>query len=166
VKSPALGIVAAVVVGAAAVVGAGALGAEMVTASLSLPQRPAYYETVVVGSVYDGDTFTLTDGRKIRPLVLDSCEMDTPGGLRARTDARALLQGRTVVLTRGRVDRDYFQRHLRYVGIPQPDGTVRDFANTMLEQSHTGIYAGRSDASPSRLAAGRLADRDGRDCSR
>lgn len=135
------------------------------TAGIELPQAPPpspASETVVVTRAVDGDTAVLQDGRRVRVLVMDACERATPGGKRATRDAKRLLEGRSVVLERGRVDVDHFRRLLRYVALP--DG--RDFAETMLRESHTHVYTGRSDASPQRLAAGRRADTDGRDCSR
>lgn len=132
-------------------------------AALTLPQAPPT-EQVVVGRVIDGDSFVVTDGRRVRPMVLDSCERNTPAGPRATADARALLQGRVVTLVRepGAPDADRYRRLLRYVTLP--DG--RDFAEVMLAHDHTGLYLGRSDASRARLERGAAADVDRRDCTR
>lgn len=111
-------------------------------------------ETVVVATVDDGDTFTLTDGRKVRVLGIDSCETSTRAGRSATTDASALIDGRTVTLRpETGVDRDPFGRLLRYVAVP--DG--RDFGTLMVVRSHTGVYEG-GDAAPSYVAALRAAD--------
>lgn len=115
---------------------------------------------VTVTDVTDGDTFRVGE-EKYRVMVMDSCERGATGWRDARNDARGLLDGQTVTLTgEPGVDLDRYGRHLVYVQLP--DG--RDYAETMLAEPHTGVYAKTSDASPERMAAGRAADSDGRDC--
>ena len=153
-------MIRAALVAGALVLGAGAWAGMPGTAARPAP-HPIPVEQVVVGSVYDGDTFTLADQRKVRVLVMDACEARDPAGPRATADARRLLQGRVVTLSgEPQADRDYFGRLLRYVEV---DG--RDFAEAMLAEDHTAVYQGRSDASRERLVAGRAADLDGRDCT-
>lgn len=115
---------------------------------------------VTVTSVTDGDTFRVGD-EKYRVLVMDSCEKGVTGWRDARDQARELLDDETVTVTsEPGVDLDRYGRHLVYVELP--DG--RDYAETMLAEPHTGVYDGTSDASDERMAAGRAADVDGRDC--
>lgn len=113
-----------------------------------------------VTSVHDGDTFTITTGDKVRVLVMDSCEIGTGGGARARDEAKALLSGKDVTLTRDGPSRDRYGRLLRRVTLP--DG--RDFADVMLEADHTALYAGHQDASPAAVAEGKAHDANGRRC--
>lgn len=117
-------------------------------------------DSVPVLHVVDGDTFDVPEGR-VRVLVMDSCERGTDGGRRATVEAHELLDGARVVLTaEPGHDRDRYDRLLRYVQLE--DG--RDYAEAMLRESHTGVYAKKSDASDERTAHGRDADTDGRDC--
>lgn len=74
----------------------------------------------VVGSVYDGDTLTLTDGRRVRLLQIDTPELGS-GECYSRV-ARTVLRGLTPVGSRvvleadARLDRvDRYGRLLRYV---------------------------------------------------
>lgn len=45
----------------------------------------------MIASVFDGDTFRMTDGQVVRVLGIDSCEMTTHSGTQARADALRLL---------------------------------------------------------------------------
>lgn len=114
-------------------------------------------ETVVVQRVIDGDTFVTTDGDKVRVLGIDSCERSTAAGPRATAEAETLIARQSVVLTpEPGVDRDYYKRELRYVTLP--DG--RDFADVMVRADHTSVYAGKNDASSTRVAALQAVDGD------
>jgi micrococcal nuclease len=59
-------------------------------------------ERAMVATVIDGDTFQLTDGRKVRVLGIDSCEdtgkNKTPGRAQATTQA-GVLDDNQVILT-------------------------------------------------------------------
>jgi endonuclease YncB( thermonuclease family) len=104
-------------------------------------------EGVRVSRIIDGDTFELADGRRVRPLGIDSCESDTPGGASATTDAQ-VLSGDTVTLTaEPGVDLDGYERLLRYVHHDQ----IGDFGEYMVRFDHTGIYQGANDASEAYL---------------
>lgn len=117
---------------------------------------------VGVDHVVDGDTFALTDGHEVRVLGIDSCELNTPGGRTAKRDAEVLLSmGSVTIQSQPGVDTDRYGRLLRYVEI----GNGTDFGLSMVGTSHTGVYGGRNDASPERVAQLRDADHDGRDCS-
>jgi micrococcal nuclease len=95
-------------------------------------------ETTRVERVVDGDTLVVAGNRKVRVLGIDSCEMDTPGGKRAREEAQSLLLGRTVVLSRENQNTDGYGRLLRYVRM----GDGGDFGQTMVLADHTGVYEG------------------------
>lgn len=101
-----------------------------------------------VGRVIDGDTFELADGRKVRVLGIDSCEMDTPGGREAKLVAQAKLYGMVGLSSQpGGPDADRYGRLLRYV---QTDSG--DFGLAMVGWDHTGVYQGDNDASPEYVA--------------
>jgi endonuclease YncB( thermonuclease family) len=97
-------------------------------------------ETVTIARVIDGDTFELVDGRTVRPLGIDSCEMDTPGSPEAKSAAEDRLTGSfnaniTITAEPG-IDLDRHGRTLRYVQL----NTGRDFGEEMVKYDHTGIY--------------------------
>lgn len=96
----------------------------------------------IVARVIDGDTFELTDGRKVRVLGIDSCESDTPGGDLATAKARELLVGSVGLRAEPGVDEDGFGRLLRYV-----QTSSGDFGQAMVGYDHTGVYQGDNDAS-------------------
>jgi micrococcal nuclease len=116
----------------------------------------AAQEAIIVSKVIDGDTFLLSDGRKIRILGIDSCEANTYGGKEATSMAESQLtnpsnQPITMTSEPG-VDLDRFGRHLRYV---QLDG--HDLGEFMVQYDHTGVYQGKNDAAQeyvARLTAG------------
>lgn len=117
---------------------------------------------LAVTRVIDGDTFEVTGGRRVRVLGIDSCEMSTAGGREAKETAEILLAGSQVVLTAqpGAPDKDRYGRLLRYVMVGSSD-----FGRSMVIYSHTGVYAGKNDASPEYVAELRNFDSDGRDCA-
>jgi site-specific recombinase XerC len=55
---------------------------------------------ITVKRVIDGDGFELADGREVRVLGIDSCEMGTYGGAQAKAAAEALLNGATLITLR------------------------------------------------------------------
>jgi endonuclease YncB( thermonuclease family) len=114
-----------------------------------IPQAPPMGERVTVARVIDGDTFELTDGRKVRVLGIDSCEKDTPRGESAIINATTLLLGHAPVylLTEPGVTTDRYGRHLRYV-----QAGPEDFGTSMVMYDHTGVYQGDNDASEKYIA--------------
>jgi endonuclease YncB( thermonuclease family) len=124
-------------------------------------------EQVTLARVIDGDTLELKDGRRVRVLGIDSCEMNTYGGKAAKSTAELLVGNAKVTLTaQPGVDLDRYKRLLRYV---QVDGY--DFGVEMVKNDHTGVYAGKNDASREYLAKLYAADLDyalnppsGREC--
>lgn len=118
-------------------------------------------ETVTVTRVVDGDTFEIAGGRRVQVLGIDSCEIGTYGGTRAKESAELWLDGRSVVLEREPgVDRDEEGRLLRYVATTPGS----DFGETMVAQTHTGIDED-GDASATRIADLRALESSARDCS-
>lgn len=102
---------------------------------------------LTVARIVDGDTLELSDGSTIRPLGIDSCETDTPGGANATASAGA-WQGEEVTLTaEPGVDTDRYGRLLRYVHSDE----LGDFGEYQVRYDHTGVYQGRNDASQAYL---------------
>jgi endonuclease YncB( thermonuclease family) len=118
-----------------------------------------------VGRVIDGDTIEMADGRKVRVLGIDSCEMSSPGGAAAKYEAERLLADQYVTLQpqAGAPDVDRYGRLLRYVSLEQGD-----FGLLMVGYAHTSVYEGRNDASADYIRELRAHDRDhaptSRDC--
>ena len=103
-------------------------------------------ERVTVAEVIDGDTFELTDGRRVRVLGIDSCEVDTPGGREARQEALPLQGGGVILRTEPGVDTDRDGRLLRYVQAVSDGGQIGDYGLYMVRYDHTGVYQGDNDA--------------------
>jgi endonuclease YncB( thermonuclease family) len=104
-------------------------------------------EVITVKQVIDGETFETTDGRTIRVLGIDSCEMNTYGGGDAKIAAEGQLLNQfndpiTIAREPG-VDRDERGRLLRYV---QLDGS--DMGEYLVKYDHTGVDQGKNGASP------------------
>jgi endonuclease YncB( thermonuclease family) len=127
------GLSAAAAIAAIAVV---ALSTSAGAASNSTQARSS--EGAVVASVYDGDTLTLRDGRRVRLLQIDTPELGS-GECYSRAARTALLAltppGKTVVLEADpaldRIDR--YGRLLRYV--------KRNGVNVNLELTRQGAAA-------------------------
>lgn len=114
-----------------------------------------------VTKVIDGDTFDIDTGQRIRVLGIDSCEMSTAGGAKAKATATELLaNGVTLRSEPGVPDKDRYGRLLRYVQV-----TGGDFGEKMVTYDHTGVYAGHNDASASYVASLRAMDPAGRNCA-
>jgi endonuclease YncB( thermonuclease family) len=116
---------------------------------------------LAVTKVIDGDTFEVTGGRRVRVLGIDSCEMSTAGGKEAKELAASLLaDGVTLRAQPGAPDKDRYGRLLRYVAVGGGD-----FGEAMVIYDHTGVYAGKNDASPEYVAKLRGEDPGGRNCA-
>jgi endonuclease YncB( thermonuclease family) len=104
-------------------------------------------ERITVARVNDGESFELTDGRTVRVLGIDSCEMDTYGGGEAKLAAETQLQNEynePIIMSAepGAPDTDRNGRLLRYISL---NGS--DFGEHMVKYDHTGVYQGDNDAS-------------------
>lgn len=130
-------------------------------------------EVVTVARVIDGDTFELSDGRRVRVLGIDSCEMGTHGGDEAKLAAEGQLMnpynGVITMTAEPGVDTDRNGRLLRYV---QLDSGKFDFGEHMVKYDHTGVYQGDNDASDAYVQRMYAADLEyamkppsGRECS-
>lgn len=126
-------------------------------------------EPVVTGisvtKVIDGDTFEIAGGQRVRVLGIDSCEMSTAGGKEAKETAVSAFanpynQPVTLAAQPGAPDKDRYGRLLRYVSMHGSD-----FGTMMVGYDHTGVYAGKNDASASYVQSLREADPGGRNCA-
>jgi endonuclease YncB( thermonuclease family) len=96
------------------------VSASLVVSAAGVAGETRRSETAVVASVYDGDTLSLRDGRRVRLLQIDTPELGS-GECYSRAARTALLRltpiGRAVVLeTDPGLDRtDRYGRLLRYV---------------------------------------------------
>lgn len=103
---------------------AGVMPAGIAACSASPTQAPA---TGVVAQVQDGDTLTLTDGRRVRLLGIDAPELEKEGqpaeflAHKARKVLTDLTRGQRVRLEYDQLRYDRFQRLLAYVFLE--DGT-------------------------------------------
>ena len=102
---------------------------------------------MTISDVIDGDTFELTDGRQVRVLGIDSCEIDTPGGREAELEALPLQGGDVILRAEPGVDTDRWGRLLRYVQTVVGGGQIGDYGLYMVRYDHTGVYQGDNDAS-------------------
>jgi endonuclease YncB( thermonuclease family) len=114
------------------------VSASLVVSAAGLAGETRRSETAVVTSVYDGDTLSLRDGRRVRLLQIDTPELGS-GECYSRAARTALLRltpiGRAVVLdTDPGLDRtDRYGRLLRYV--------KRNGVNVNLELVRRGAAA-------------------------
>jgi micrococcal nuclease len=131
---------------------AAAIAAIVVVAlSTSVGAEARSSEVAVVASVYDGDTLTLRDGRRVRLLQIDTPELGS-GECYSRAARTALLAlappGKKVVLEADpRLDRiDRYGRMLRYVkrnGVNvNLELTRRGAAAPYFYRGDRGLYAG------------------------
>jgi uncharacterized membrane protein YgcG len=107
--------------------------------STSPPVVPATQEQALLTRVVDGDTVVTGDGRTVRVLGIDACDLGTPAGDRARDEAVALLASagaEPVVVLRGEpgVDRTpdglLLLRHVEVRG--------SDWGRQAVPYEHTG----------------------------
>ncbi len=93
-------------------------------------------ETATVAHVYDGDTFRLRDGRKVRFVGINATEIDHKGGhsqpyaLEARKRVQALIGSGTVQLRYASERKDRYGRLLAHPYLP--DG--RNMSQVLLDE--------------------------------
>ena len=87
---------------------------------LASPEPPT---KAVVSSVYDGDTFTLSDGSKIRLRGVNTPELRPMEdyGIEARDAVARLLINQTVQLSYGKVKQDSYGRYIASVQVKDVD---------------------------------------------
>jgi len=103
-----------------------------------------------VTSVYDGDTFTLSSGEKIRLACIDTPEMkntakkkaDKPAAIAARDYLKSLIG--TADLTIDRVSKDLYGRTVARVYTP--DG--KELSKEMFNSGHAEIFKGYEKPCP------------------
>jgi endonuclease YncB( thermonuclease family) len=94
--------------------------------------------SAVVVSVYDGDTFTLSGGDKVRLRWVNTPELKRPAetyGPEARDATKALVEGKTVKLLYGPTQRDGYGRLLAGAEV---DG--KNLSLALLEQGLAHLY--------------------------
>ena len=89
-------------------------------------------ESVRVASVTDGDTFVLTDGRRVRLIGINAPEYSACGGSTARDELARLVSGKSVRIEKDLRGTDDFGRYLRYVYLDDPDPA----SNNILINQH------------------------------
>ncbi len=87
-------------------------------AAPSAPQAPAPAQATVA-SVYDGDTFTLSSGDKVRLKLVNTPELKPREayGIEARDATTAFVSGKTLTLVYGETQRDGYGRLLAGVRV-------------------------------------------------
>ncbi len=116
--------------------------------SILIVGSKAKSETVT--SVYDGDTFTLSTGEKVRLACIDTPEMkntakkkaDKPAAIAARDFLKALIG--TADLTIERVQTDLYGRTVARVYTP--DG--RELSQEMINSGHAKLFTGYTKPCP------------------
>jgi len=90
-----------------------------------------------VVDIYDGDTFQLEDGSKVRMIGINAPEKKDIYGMESKTHLENLILNRDVILLNDDLssDTDRYQRKLRYVYV---DGT--DINNKMIEDGFAFAY--------------------------
>ncbi|MFZ5476194.1 MAG: thermonuclease family protein [Myxococcota bacterium] len=103
----------------------------MLVALLSLAIAADNPTSATVTSVYDGDTFTLSTGDRVRLRLVNTPEIRPPEAyaIEAREAVAVLLQNKVVALTYGEVTRDGYGRLIASVSV---EG--KDLATQVLEQ--------------------------------
>lgn len=93
--------------------------------------------SATVVSVYDGDTFTLSTGDRVRLGMVNTPELKPPEpyGLEARDTTKGLIEGKVVTLSYGPVTRDGYGRLLATVSV---DG--QDLSLYLLERGMAHLY--------------------------
>ena len=140
------------------------LGAVAGSRTSSGTAPPARAETAVVASVYDGDTLSLRDGRRVRLVQIDAPELGSGEcySRAAATALRSLVRPGTAIRLEPDASldgTDSFGRLLRYVfrgGLNVNLDLVRQGAATpYFSRGDRGKYAGRLLAAAERAKAAR-----------
>ena len=84
-------------------------------ASRSTPKVSAKSETVTIVKILDGDTYDLSDGRRVRMLGIDTPEKGEPYADSARNLANSFLKGKQVTIDFEKNQKDRYDRYLVYL---------------------------------------------------
>lgn len=107
------------------------------------------WESVLVKEVVDGDTITLTDGRRVRLIGINAPETrngDEIYGKEAAQALTALIKNKVVFLEKDISETDQYGRTLRYVWLerknPKESSTVREWMvnGILLDQGYAQPY--------------------------
>jgi micrococcal nuclease len=115
---------------------------------VALTATPSFAEKVK--SVYDGDTFTLSTGEKVRLACIDTPEMrntakkkaDKPAAIAARDYLKVLIGDADVTVKR--VGKDLYGRTIARVFTPNG----RELSVEMLEAGHAVVFKGYEKPCP------------------
>lgn len=94
-------------------------------------------ERALVLEVIDGDTIELENGQRVRYIGIDTPETKDPRrpvgcfGKEASAKNKELVEGKEVILEKDVSETDKYQRLLRYIYLPLPDGNLL-FVNDYL----------------------------------
>ena len=134
------------------------------SAVTAMPSATPAPPAASVSRVLDGDTVELSDGREVRLIGLDACDLSTPGGLEAKASLESLASGRSVQLVReGSRDTDAKGRLLRRVETVAY-GAGTDLGTLMISQPSVGPEDGQG-ASAGYLTELRNGDDGARTCT-
>ncbi|MEG6533717.1 thermonuclease family protein [Mycobacterium sp. Z3061] len=85
------------------------------------------FESVTIERTIDGDTFELTDGRKVRLIGVNTPESTKEQeiyGKEASAYTKSMLEGKTVYLQKDVSETDQYGRYLRLVWLEQPTNAM------------------------------------------
>lgn len=109
---------------------------------------PSNAERVTVRNVYDGDTLTLIDERRVRLLGIDTPEIKErqPFAQEAKAYTKSRCHKKQIWLSYdGNDQQDHYGRLLAYVWIQQPDGRYLCINEGIVAEGLAFAYAPRKD---------------------
>lgn len=100
----------------------------------------------LVSKVTDGDTIELSNGQKVRFVGIDTPETVDPRrpvgcfGKEASSENKKLLEGKEVILVSDVSETDKYNRLLRYVYLPLPDGSLLFVNDYLVRAGFARVY--------------------------
>lgn len=100
----------------------------------------------LVSKVTDGDTIELSNGQKVRFVGIDTPETVDPRrpvgcfGKQASLENKKLLEGKEVILEKDVSETDKYNRLLRYVYLPLPDGSLLFVNDYLVRAGFAKVY--------------------------
>ncbi len=100
----------------------------------------------LVSKVTDGDTVELSNGQKVRFVGIDTPETVDPRrsvgcfGKQASNENKKLLEGKEVILEKDVSETDKYNRLLRYVYLPLPDGSLLFINDYLVREGFAKVY--------------------------
>lgn len=98
------------------------LGAEVISSQQTPVEISQTTEKVRVAKILDGDTFDLSDGRRVRYIGINTPEQSQCFALEAKTENEKLLAGKKIRLEKDLSNRDKYGRLLRFVYVEDESG--------------------------------------------